>query len=305
VSRGLDGPFRETWTAFSFADPRVLRYMPMRSNREAGLTMSDPAAEDRPDPAAGEAAPETAAAEAPPLRREPIFNIPAVVASAIGLCTAIHLASIYLLSNEQYVVLLSYGAFIPVLYSGQFHLDAFSFTAPFTHSLLHGSWAHLAINMVWLAAFGSPLANRLGVPRFVIFWLVTALAGAAAHWAVHPFGQAPLIGASGVISGMMGAATRFGFRVDRRGDRPAFAGPPLGIAECFRSRTVVTFLAIWMVVNAVTGYFGLGAGSEMAIAWEAHIGGFVAGFLGIGHFVGHPPRASRKPRRDGRSTRAR
>ena len=97
--------------------------------------------------------------------------------------------------------------------------------------------------------------------------------------------QAPLIGASGAISGMMGAAARFGFRIDRSHGRAAFAGAPLPIVECLRSRSVVTFLAIWMVINLVTGLVGFAPGVDDQIAWEAHVGGFLAGFLGIDWFV--------------------
>ena len=74
-------------------------------------------------------------------------------------------------------------------------------------------------------------------------------------------------------------ADRFGFQIDRRQGQGAFAGPVLSIPAVFRSRAVVTFLAVWMVVNLVMG-LGVGVpGSENPIAWEAHIGGFLAGFF--------------------------
>ena len=129
----------------------------------------------------------------------------------------------------------------PVRYSGQYDIDIYAFTTPFTYAFLHGGLAHLAINMVWLAAFGSPLANRLGTLRFALFWVVTALAAAGLHWAIYPLDPAPLVGASGAISGMMGAAARFGFNMDRRSGRAAFAGPALPVSEVLRSRNVDDF----------------------------------------------------------------
>ena len=120
-----------------------------------------------------------------------------------------------MLDADQDFELLVYAAFIPIRYSGQFPLDLYAFTSPVTYSLLHGGWAHLAINMIWLAAFGSPLANRLGAARFVLFWVATSIAAAALHYVLHMTDQSPLVGASGAISGMMGAAARFGFRIDR------------------------------------------------------------------------------------------
>ncbi|WP_269930062.1 rhomboid family intramembrane serine protease [Aminobacter sp. HY435] len=219
--------------------------------------------------------------DAEPERREPVFNLPAIVIAAIGACVAIHVVRAYLLTPDQDVWLLIRAAFIPIRYSGQFDLDVYAFTSPVTYAFLHGDFIHLAINMVWLAAFGSPLANRLGALRFSIFFAVTSIAAAALFYALHPLGQAPLVGASGAISGMMGAAARFSFQIDRSHGKPAFAGPPLPIVDVFRSRTAITFLGVWMIVNIVTGVVGFVPGMDSQIAWEAHIGGFLAGFLGI------------------------
>jgi membrane associated rhomboid family serine protease len=220
-----------------------------------------------------------------PRRAEPAFNLPPVVLALIGICVAVHVVSAFLLTDKQFLSLLINAAFIPIRYSGQFDLDVSAFTSPLTYAFLHGSIAHLAINMIWLAAFGSPLANRMGWARFLWFWAFTSLAAVALHYVLHMLDQAPLIGASGAISGMMGAAARFGFRIDRSHGRAAFAGAPLPVAQCLRSRAVVTFLAIWMIINLVTGLVGFAPGVDDQIAWEAHVGGFLAGFLGIDWFV--------------------
>jgi membrane associated rhomboid family serine protease len=219
--------------------------------------------------------------DAPEPRREPVFNLPPVVLTVIGICVVVYLLQQYVLTQTQQLTLLYDGAFIPVLYTGRYGFDWFLFSRPFTYAFLHGGFAHLAINMVWLAAFGSPLANRFGTLRFALFFAATGLASVVLFWAVHPFGEAPLVGASGAISGMMGAAARFGFRTDRSSGKAAFDGPPLPIAEVLRSRGVMTFLAVWMVINLVTGLVGFAPGMAGQIAWEAHIGGFVAGFLGL------------------------
>jgi membrane associated rhomboid family serine protease len=217
--------------------------------------------------------------------REPVFNLPAIIVLLIGVCVAVYLVQAYVLSDRQYLALLLRGAFIPIRYSGQFALEVYAFTTPFTYAFMHGSLAHLAINMIWLAAFGTPLANRLGNGRFLLFWAVTGLAAVGLHYILHPLDEAPLIGASGAISGMMGAAARFGFRVNRARGRPTFDGPLLPFAEVLRSRAAMTFLAVWMIINIVTGLVGMTQGVDQ-IAWEAHIGGFLAGFLGVGYFLG-------------------
>lgn len=221
-----------------------------------------------------------------PLRTEPVFNLAGVVVAIIALCIGIHLLRVYVLDVWQDRSLLVRTAFVPIRYSGLVPLDIYSFTSPFTYTLLHGGAMHLIVNMVWLAAFGSPLAYRIGTVRFVLFFAATGVAAAALYWSFHPDDTAPLIGASGAISGMMGAAARFAFQIDRRGSKPSFSGPVLPIGTVFRSRMVVTFLAIWMIVNFVTGFYGMGSMIDGQIAWEAHIGGFLAGFLGIRVFDG-------------------
>lgn len=222
--------------------------------------------------------------ETPP--REPIFNLPAIVLAVILLCAGVHLLRLYVLTPQQDVELLIRTAFIPVRYSGQYDIDFYAFSSPITYTFLHGGWAHLIVNMIWLAAFGSPLANRIGALRFALFFAVTGVAAAFFFFAIHPQTQAPLIGASGSISGMMGAAARFAFHVDRSSGKGAFAGPLLPFGAVFRSRATLSFLAVWMVINLVTGIVGFVPGEESQIAWEAHIGGFLAGFLGLRFFDG-------------------
>ncbi len=234
-----------------------------------------------PDDLTGQEAPDE-------LRREPVFNLAGVVVALIAACVGIHLIRYYVLDVEQDWGLILRFAFVPVRYSGAYSLDIYSFVSPLTYAFLHGGLAHLAINMVWLAAFGSPLANRIGTVRFLLFWLATALGAVALHFAIYPDSAMPLVGASGSISGMMGAAARFAFRIDRASGRPAFSGRILSIPEVFRSRQAVTFLVVWLAVNLLVG-LGVGApGEDSQIAWEAHIGGFAVGFFALRLFDRRP-----------------
>lgn len=228
--------------------------------------------------------PRDAAHEPPVETYQPVFNLAGVVTALIGIQVAIHALRVYILSDEQDYWTIVHGAFVPGLYGGGIDTGLYGWTAPITYSLLHASLPHLAINMIWLAAFGSPLANRIGTVRFLAFWVATALAAAGLHYVFHNSEMVPMVGASGAISGMMGAAARFAFRIDRNGPRPAFAGPVLPVAIVMRQRSVVTFLAVWFAINLVTGILGFMPGQEGSIAWEAHVGGFVAGFFGVGLF---------------------
>ena len=214
-------------------------------------------------------------------KREPAFNLPSIIIVLIILCAGLHLLRTQFLTWQQDDELILRAAFIPIRYSGPYVLDLFALTSPVTYAFLHGDVAHLAINMIWLAAFGSPLANRLAAPRFLLFWIVTACSAALVHFLVHSSDPVPLVGASGAISGMMGAAARFGFRTDRWSGHPVFSGPRLSVRGALSSRIVIVFLTVWLVINLVVGLDILAPGGASRIAWEAHIGGFAAGFFGI------------------------
>jgi membrane associated rhomboid family serine protease len=223
----------------------------------------------------------------PERRREPVFNLPGVILLLIGICTAVQVFRLYVLDPRQDMEFMLDYAFVPLRYTGPYAIDFYAFISPVTYAFLHGSWTHLFVNMIWLAAFGSPLANRMGVWRFLLFWIFTALVAALFHFLAHMTGNMPVVGASGAISGMMGAASRFGFRMGRLDDRPAFAGPMLSIGQALMSRTVIVFLAVWFVVNLLAGMGWMTPGIDSPIAWQAHIGGFVAGFFCAAFFV--PP----------------
>ena len=155
--------------------------------------------------------------------------------------------------------------------------------------------------MIWLAAFGSPLANRMGWARFLWFWAFTSLAAVALHYVLHMLDQAPLIGASGRDLGDDGSgrAVRLPHRSQPR-PRGVCRRTAADCLVCLRSRAVVTFLAIWMIINLVTGLVGFAPGVDDQIAWEAHIGGFLAGFLGIDWFARKemlPPLSMSRPTR--------
>jgi membrane associated rhomboid family serine protease len=220
--------------------------------------------------------------------REPVFNLSGTVLFLVTACVGVQLFRQYLLSAPEDMAFIVHMAFIPARYTQDHAVDLYDFTTPMTYAFLHGGWPHLLVNMVWLAAFGSPLAYRLGPARFLAFWVFTALAAALFHFLAHPDDVAPVIGASGAISGMMGAASRFGFRMERRNGRPAFAGRMLSVFEALRLRAVLVFLAVWMIVNLVTGLGFMTPGMTNPIAWEAHIGGFLAGFLCLAPFVAGP-----------------
>jgi membrane associated rhomboid family serine protease len=136
--------------------------------------------------------------------------------------------------------------------------------------------------------FGSAVARRFGALRFLLFFAVTAAAGAFAHLLAYAGQNAPVIGASAAISGTMAGAMRFAFQRGgplsfwRTGGDADFRVPAASLAETLRHPAVLVFLVVWMGINLLFGLISLpisGIGSGEVVAWQAHIGGFLAGLL--------------------------
>jgi membrane associated rhomboid family serine protease len=224
--------------------------------------------------------------------REPVFFLPKIIVAAMALCAGLYVLESYILPELLDARFLGLMAFVPARFDGMNALSVIEFfRTAVTCSLLHASFAHLAVNMIWLAAFGAPLAQRLGAGRFTAFWLFTALCSTALHFVTHLGDPSPLVGASGVVSGAMGAAARFGFATSGGSGQKAFAGAPLTFSQTLRSRSVISFVLVWALVNLVSGagVINMGQGSA-TIAWQAHIGGFLAGFFGLRLFDPQPAR---------------
>jgi membrane associated rhomboid family serine protease len=219
---------------------------------------------------------------------EPMFNIPRVVLLLAGVMIGMQLI-LMLLPSEESVQFLLALAFIPARYSGAaLELPGGYLTAVtsfVTYALVHAGWVHLLVNLLWMAAFGSPVAKRLGDLRFLSFSALCAIAGAVTHLVFHFGEMTPVVGASAAISGQMAAAMRFVFAGRRPGEADLAQVPLESLSKTLTDRRILTVLAFWVVLNIV---FGAGvvsiAGTEGDIAWEAHIGGFLFGLLCFGFF---------------------
>jgi membrane associated rhomboid family serine protease len=208
-----------------------------------------------------------------PNRSEPAVNVPAVVLGLVACFVLVHTARLFLVAPQNDGMVLAYAGFIPLRYlSGSGSETWPLFTTPVTHAFLHGSWAHLIMNSLWLVVFGAPLARRTGSVMFLAFFALTAAAGAGLFAVLNPGTVGPLIGASGAVSGVTAAAARFGFRAGPQG----FQARPMTIGATFSNPSALAFIHVWVLVNAATTLMPDGAGR---IAWEAHVGGFLAGFL--------------------------
>ena len=222
---------------------------------------------------------------------EPALNVPRVVTGVAVLLTGVQAVK-SLLPDDAKVTLILALAFIPARYSGAaLELPGGYLTAVtsfVTYMMVHGGWVHLAVNLLWMLAFGSAVARRMSGPAFLIFSALCGIAGAFTHLLFHFGAMTPVIGASAATSGQMAGALRFFFAAKPLpGQRvPDFGGAPrMSLGQALSDRRMLTVLALWIALNA---YFGLSAvnigGEEGNIAWEAHIGGFLCGLLIFGAF---------------------
>jgi membrane associated rhomboid family serine protease len=217
----------------------------------------------------------------------PAFNLPRILLLSLALLIVLYVIQEYVLSGDQRLAFIVELAFTPIRYAYPLGDQGYEWLwTPVTYSLLHGGLEHIGFNGLWLAAFGAPVVRRIGTVRYLLFWAFSAAASAFFHAAIHWGEETLLIGASGVVSALMGAACRFAFPSGGGYDRNfGHLHPRLSIMSALSNRTVVIFTGMWLLGNVLIA-FGLPLiGSDMGeIAWDAHIGGFLFGFLLFGLF---------------------
>ncbi|MFN4131521.1 MAG: rhomboid family intramembrane serine protease [Caldimicrobium sp.] len=143
-----------------------------------------------------------------------------------------------------------------------------------THIFLHGGWLHLIGNMWTLWIFGDNVEDRLGPIPFLLFYLASGILASLLHALIFPDSVIPLVGASGAISGVMGAYFRM-YPLAR-----ILVLVPIFIFPIFIEVPAFLYLGLWFLLQFYSGLFSLALpGSVGGIAWFAHLGGFIGGFL--------------------------
>lgn len=223
------------------------------------------------------------------MERTPAINLPPAVLWLSVALIAIHVARQFIAPGLDDRILVTFS-FIPARYGDVGPLMpggvAARYWTPVTYAFLHANAVHLIVNVVWMASFGTALARRFGTGRFLLISLLATIAGAAIHYLAHAGEQGLVIGASGAVSGMMAGTARFAFSpggplgAGAVNAATSYRVPAEPLMAAARNPRAVAFIVIWFAVNLIFGLGGgLVAGVPGQIAWEAHIGGFLAGLL--------------------------
>ena len=190
-----------------------------------------------------------------------------LTATAIIAIVTVVISTIAILGNVNYWAV--FGGFIPGRISGIIDLPGAlpAWITPFSSALLHGSWAHLGVNMLMLVFIGTQVERVIGGAGLLFAYVVGGLIAVLAQFLYDPSSPVPMVGASGAISALFGLYA-------------LFFGQPKQVTrnqKLNRGIHVVWLLVTWVVLQWMAELL---AGSEgVMLATPAHIGGFVAGLL--------------------------
>jgi membrane associated rhomboid family serine protease len=148
--------------------------------------------------------------------------------------------------------------------------DPLRLASVFSSMFMHGGWMHLIGNMWFLYIFGDNVEDALGKPRYVFFYLLCGMAGAAAQIAIDPWSKIPMIGASGAIAGVLGGYLSLFPRAR------VLTLVPIFIFLQIMTLPAIVFIVLWFALQALEGMASLGHQGG-GTAWWAHIGGFLIG----------------------------
>jgi membrane associated rhomboid family serine protease len=205
----------------------------------------------------------------------PTTTKPRVTVGIMIACTVIYVFQHLLLSREGATHVIYALGVIPALLTGQATADFSSFPPALTvltSMFVHGGFWHLAGNMLYLWIFGNNVEEAMGHVKFLAFYLLCGAAAVAAQVLPNTASEIPMVGASGAISGVLGAYMLLYPRAR------VLLGLPLGflIVELGRWPAIWVLVA-WFAMQLVMGALSAASSAPGGVAFGAHVGGFVAG----------------------------
>jgi len=204
----------------------------------------------------------------------PSSTFPIVTVSIIVLNTVVFMLQM-LNGTDGRQIVYAYGAIPYNIVTMQTTQPIHPALTLFTSMFMHGGIFHIFGNMLYLWIFGNNIEDRLGHFRFILFYLFCGIAAAMSHALVAPSSTVPMIGASGAISGVLGAyLLLFPYA---RVHTIIFLG---FFVQTIRIPALIV-IGFWAIIQLLSGLTAQGIQSQGGIAWFAHVGGFVAGLVTI------------------------
>ncbi len=217
---------------------------------------------------------------------------PYVTVTFIVACTVIFFWQFAQGPQGQQVIAYGLGV-VPIVLFGQAELPPELYIVPapvtiLTSMFLHGGWMHLIGNMLYLWIFGNNVEDSMGHTRFVVFYVICGAAAVFAHALPNPQSEIPMIGASGAISGVLGAYLLL------HPHARVLVAIPIGFFLHTVRLPAMWVLGLWFVLQLISS---LAADpNSPGVAFLAHIGGFVAGVVLIPFFKHRKVRLWAPPR---------
>jgi membrane associated rhomboid family serine protease len=208
---------------------------------------------------------------------------PVVTVSLIVACALVFLYEVSLPERVGELFVYQYGAVPALVVGGKTPAEFMALPPSLTlisSMFLHGGWMHLIGNMLYLWIFGNNIEDVMGHVRFIVFYISCGIIAALSHAVIEPTSTIPMVGASGAISGVLGAYLLLFPRAQ------VLVLIPLGIFTRTMYVPAALVLGLWFVMQVLSGGMSLGREGG-GVAFFAHIGGFLAGMVLIGFFK-HP-----------------
>lgn len=204
-----------------------------------------------------------------PRIRLPLINVTIIV---INILVFIYEVS---LGPHINIFIYEYGAIPAYIVQGQ------NLQTLFTSMFLHGGFLHLGGNMLYLWIFGDNIEGYLGHFQYILFYLICGLLAAVTHILLSGFSEVPMVGASGAISGILGA-----YLIKYPRARVLVLIPIFWFLE-IRKVSALFVLGFWFVIQLFSGITSIGVQGG-GVAFWAHVGGFIAGVILINFFPRKP-----------------
>jgi len=204
----------------------------------------------------------------------PLHIVPVVTILIIALNLLVFVIQVMSGVDTRSIVY-SYGAIPSSLISFESRQPIHPVLTIFTSMFMHGGLFHLAFNMLYFWIFGNNIEERLGHLRFMLFYLFCGVVAAFSHTLASPGSNIPMIGASGAVSGMLGAYILL--YPMAKVSTIVFLGFYITVIKI----PALIVIGFWAIIQVLSGLISQGTANQGGVAFFAHVGGFVAGLFTI------------------------